>query len=120
VHLVHLAGAGEEGLPGVATAEEARWFERRLGALVPAHLAPRVSWRVLPAGEGGGIGGLAHALGAGLIVMGVRPRRWLERPSPGPSAVEVLHGSACPVWFVPAGRGRWGFAVPAQDTPAVA
>jgi universal stress protein A len=121
VHLVHVAGAGERLLPaGAPPGQEVEAAKARLAALVPARFARRASWRVVEGEPGEAIAGFAREVGADLIVMGVRGKRLLARPSAGAAACQVLHGSACPVWFVPAGRGQRDLAVPADAAPAVA
>jgi nucleotide-binding universal stress UspA family protein len=108
VYLAHPAAAGED--PEMVL--------HRLRAQVPPHLAARASWRVIPAEVG--LGGFAREVGADLVVMGMRPRRRLRWRAACPTPFEILHGSTCPVWFVPAGRASAEANVSHSAAPAVA
>jgi len=79
---------------------------RRLEALVPESLRPRVWFHVREGEPTEQILKAAGELGAKLILMGCHPKGALERFFTGATARDMLHKAACPVWFEPASRSR--------------
>jgi nucleotide-binding universal stress UspA family protein len=79
---------------------------RRLEALVPEALRPRVWFHVREGEATDQILKAADELGAKLVLMGCHPKGALERFFTGATARDILHRARCPVWFEPAARSR--------------
>ena len=96
VHLLHVLGRDVEDPDGAALDARAR-----LLALAPPDLRERLFVEVRfgrPADEIVAIAQEAHAI---FLLMGAHRKGLLARHLLGDKAVEILHRSPCPVWFVP-------------------
>jgi nucleotide-binding universal stress UspA family protein len=80
--------------------------KERLRLLIPEDLAGRVQVHVRMGPVVAEITGLAEAIQAGLIVMGITPGGIIEDLLFGAVAYGVLRGSPCPVWVVPGGHAQ--------------
>jgi nucleotide-binding universal stress UspA family protein len=92
LHVLHTTEPGERSIEDSL---------RVLSANVPPDLADRVEVEVR---EEPAIDGILHReaeLGAQLIVMGSHHRGWIDKIFSVSTARKILHGSPCPVWFVP-------------------
>lgn len=107
-HLLHATGhkADRSGARERAE-EEIQMAKLRLSGLIPEEHADSVSPHVVCSDPTTAITDLSREMEADLIVMGVRPKNFLQRFTSGATAFEVLHHRTCPVWFVPAGRHQW-------------
>lgn len=104
----------EDGLEGHRRkrVEEAR---SRLAAMVPPALAASASLDVLVGPPAREVLAEARRRSADLIVMGVHLKDPVGKAIFGATSTEVLRGSGCPVWFVPAAAhvgGGEGLAAP--------
>jgi universal stress protein A len=79
---------------------------RRLEALVPESLRSLVRFHLREGDPAQQILEAARDLGAKLILMGCHRKGVLGRFFRGATAPGILHAATCPVWFVPASRGR--------------
>jgi len=82
---------------GVFTAE----VRRRLEALVPEDLDPRVSVHVEIGDPAEKIEELSFRLGASTIIMGAHARSFVRRLFTRDTSRDLLRRAPCPVWFVP-------------------
>lgn len=94
LHLIHVEPGGRSAAVEVDL--------RRLEALVPPELSPRVRFQVLAGDPGREIAAAAERLSAACIVMGEHARAGLRRWFTHDTSHDVLHAARCPVWFVPA------------------
>ena len=109
VHLLHALGGGTSPIrtsdpvgPAVALREAAREeAEERLAGLVPEELAPRVVRHLESGTADDAILRAAEDIAPDVIVMGEHARDFFHRFFTRDTARGVLHGAACPVWFVP-------------------
>jgi nucleotide-binding universal stress UspA family protein len=89
-----------------STDEERRESEQKLKALVPEALGRRVTTRVEIGGAPAAIIETAKAEDALFVLLAAHRKGPLRRLLFGTATLEVLHGSPCPVWFVPEGWQR--------------
>ncbi len=112
VHLVHALGGSSSPIrtadpigPAVPYREAARAeAEARLEELVPAALRSRVVRHLKLGTADDAILRAAAEVAPDVIVMGEHARDLVRRFFTRDTARRVLHGAACPVWFVPPPR----------------
>jgi nucleotide-binding universal stress UspA family protein len=105
-HLLHVLPPmpGVHGEPqSAAAAEELR---QRLDELVPEHLAHRVVTKVVVGDPVPKILEEAKATKALFILMAAQAKGVFKNFLFGTTTLGVLHGSECPVWFIPPAVGR--------------
>ncbi|MDX1500923.1 MAG: universal stress protein [Thermoanaerobaculia bacterium] len=99
MHLLHVAPRSESG----ATSQGEAGLRDRLGELMPVELQPRVTIEVAHGDPVRRILAAADRVAALFILMGAHGKSVLQRFLFGATTLGVLHGSRCPVLFVPRG-----------------
>lgn len=108
IHLLHATGRTVDKPAARERAEEEmRLAKLRLSGLIPEEHEEHAHTHVVCSEATAAITHLSREIEADLIVMGARPKSFLQRFTSGATAFEVLHHRTCPVWFVPAGRKQW-------------
>jgi universal stress protein A len=95
--LLHVDGSGDSDRVAA---------EHDLQALIPADLSGRVDCAAIPGQPAEGILRHCAEMNAGLMIMGSHRRGLLTDIFSGATPREILHGSRCPVWFVPTASPR--------------
>jgi universal stress protein A len=101
LHVAHYLSPADGALLEGAHTEDLKAARERLSAFVPPHLSDRVTFRSGVAEPVKGILETARELDALFILMAAHGKGPLARYLFGTTTVGVLHGSECPVWFVP-------------------
>ena len=96
IHVLHVLEDAQDDPDALAMEARDRVME-----LVPESLKERTFIEVRFGNPGAEILRLAEETGALFIVMAAHPKGILSRFLFGDTALEVLHDSPCPVWFVP-------------------
>jgi nucleotide-binding universal stress UspA family protein len=101
IHLLHIVSSGQPGDHAARHREPSTTLEERLRELVPGHLTARVSVEVRAGDPAPAILDAARARRALFILMPAHRQSPLQRLWFGTTTLGVLHGSDCPVWFLP-------------------
>jgi len=108
LHLLHVVGSTHSSGENQSERrlDEA---ESRLQGLVPPAAKEWTTATVISGEPAESIRGFVCEMGADFVVMAAHGKNLLQRWMSGTTTLEILHGSCCPVWFVP---GTWGVGMP--------
>lgn len=106
IHLLHVLPVKANVAGDPQRAAEIAAVRERLAELIPADLADRTAIDVAIGEPAPRILETARALGALFILMPAHGKNPLKRFLFGTTTLEVLHGAACPVWFMSSAARR--------------